>query len=403
MLQTIKNLLIGRPKQTKTEAYVSVSGSNFLKTEQEDIALKACIRILADALSVVDYSLYNADRTSVSREKFYKCLRVKANKHQNAVEFWKYMESCRLYHGNAYAYIKWGKAGILEELIPLDPTRIEIKINSAKEFYETDVKYVYTDPVKQISYTIHPDEILHFKANSRNGIVGVGAKVLLREVLNTNAKAEANMKAAAENGFGGILQFAYPSNLNTEKQKAFLEKINSVLASSGERKLALPAEFDVKLLGQASVDGGVINIRDKGVKRIAGFFGVPLYMLSEDNGSGTGAMTSTQSAAFYNHVLAPIINQYCCELTDKLLPRKDSAKGTHFEDEDIFGFRYLSPNEKTDNYCKLSAAGLITANEARAELGFEKYQDDFNSGDKLYRNGAFVTADNGDSTQVITE
>lgn len=39
----------------------------------------------------------------------------------------------------------------------------------------------------------------------------------------------------------------------------------------------------------------------------------------------------------------------------------------------------------------------MTVNEVRGEMGYPRYIDDINSGDLLYRNGAFTSADNGDS------
>ena len=69
-----------------------------------------------------------------------------------------------------------------------------------------------------------------------------------------------------------------------------------------------------------------------------------------------------------------------------------------FDNADMSGFGVLDANERTDNYVKLAAGGILTVNEVRKELGYAPYQDEFDSGNKLYRNGAFTSGDNGDST-----
>ena len=85
-------------------------------------------------------------------------------------------------------------------------------------------------------------------------------------------------------------------------------------------------------------------------------------------------------------------------LLQNLFPNRDILKGVHFEDDDISGFGMLPAETKVKVLTQLAAAGILTVNESRAELGFERYEDETNSGDKLYRNGAFTSADNGDST-----
>lgn len=272
-----------------------------------------------------------------------------------------------------------------------------VYINNTQEITEAKIIYEYRDPERGDVFTMLPDEILHLKANTVNGIIGVPTASVLSSIIQENDLAASYLQEIYNNGYSGVMVLSYVSDLSVEKRKALLAQVKEVLNSQGSRMLAIPNNIEAKILGPTNIDPSYLNLRDRGVRKIAGYLGIPLFLLNEENNAGTSAMTSAQASAFYASTLRPIIKQYCCELTAKLLTTKQIADGYRFDDADIFGFGYLSANERTDNFVKLTAAGILTVNEVRGEMGYPRYIDDINSGDLLYRNGAFTSADNGDS------
>ena len=402
MLNKIKNLFRGnanslpvkREMNEEGQLYTQVTSKSFTYREN-DIVYQSCIKILANAISSINFALYK-DNEKVANN-FYRVLSVKPNLWQNAAEFWYHMETMRNKKGNAYAYIQHDRMGNLDSLIPLDPSNMRVYINNTEEFMNAKIIYEYLDSERGKTYTLLPDEILHFKANSLNGILGVAGYDVLYESLRSNNVINGYMEEIANNGFSGVMTLTYTSDLSVEKRKKLLEQVKEILNSQGSRMLAIPAGIEAKVIGPSNIDSSYVNLLDKNNRKIAGFMGIPLFMLGEEGSSGTSALTSAQAAAFYSATLKPIIKQYCNELTSKLLTNKQINEHYYFDDEDIAGFNYLSSNERTDNYAKLVAAGILTVNEVRAELGFTRYEDDINSGDLLYRNGAFTSADNGDS------
>jgi HK97 family phage portal protein len=375
--------------------YTQVATRGFVCRNQ-DVTIEACAKILADSISAVDFGFYK-NNDKILKNPYYTCLEVKPNDWQNSSEFWYKMERDRVIHGNAYAYIKHNKAGNLEQLIPLNPLYMTVYINNTQEVTEAKIIYEYRDPERGDVFTMLPDEILHLKANTVNGIMGVPTASVLSSIIQENDLAASYLQEIYNNGYSGVMVLSYVSDLSVEKRKALLNQVKEVLQSQGSRMLAIPNNIEAKILGPTNIDPSYLNLRDRGVRKIAGYLGIPLFLLNEENNAGTSAMTSAQASAFYSTTLKPIIKQYCNELTAKLLTTKQINDGYRFDDDDLFGFGYLSANERTDNFAKLVAAGILTVNEIRGEMGYPKYIDNINSGDLLYRNGAFTVADNGDS------
>lgn len=396
---SIKNYFKGTANQMDDDFYTITTGRPFVPNVNmyTDSTYLACLEILSRAMSTVRYELYDEGQNDKDMRRFKKALCVKPNKVQNAVEFWRYMTYCMQAYGNAYAYIKWNQAGGLDELIPLSPSGMHVLVNNTEELFNAGIVYEYLDRSRGHTYTFLEGEILHFKANSRDGIVGIPTSEVLLNVLKNNGLADAYVNEVFKNGFGGVLALTYTSDLNTDARKKLMKQIKEILESQGNRMLAVPIGMDVKLLGSNGIDSSYMDLRDKGVKIISSYFGIPLYLLNEENGAGTSAMTSAQASAFYNMTIAPIVAQISAELTSKLLTERQIQAGVHFENADINGFSVLSANERVDNYVKLASAGILTVNEVRNALGMPKYDKD-ESGDLLYRNGAFTSGDNGDST-----
>ena len=404
MINKIKNFFRGNVNSVKVkkelgtlnDIYIPVSGRSFSYKER-DYTIQICAKILADAISNVSYGLYDLNNKRQKDDIYRVALNIRANRYQNSIEFWKLMERNRIIYGNAYAYINWSNDGSLKELVPLIPYRMNVYVNNTEDWLNADMVYEYTDNSGKI-YTFLPDELIHLRANSQDGLAGIPTVDALYEIVNENNIASGYISEIYQNGYAGVMTLSYTSDLSVAKRKELVSQIKEVLEHQGSRMLAIPAGIEAKVHGGNGIDGKTyIDLRDSGVKRIASFLGIPLFMLGLGDNAGATAMTTAQQSAFYNTTLKPIIRQYAAELSSKLLTKREISKGIHFEDDDISGFGLLSADERVKAFTQLAAAGILTVNECRNELGYEKYVDENNSGDLLYRNGAFTTADNGNS------
>lgn len=403
----IKNYFMGTPNGAEIkqaagvkpqETFMPISGRR-ISFGIRDCTLQVCAKILADNISSIDLSVYDLNNNKQDcNTNFFKVLNIKPNRWQNAMEFWKFMEMSRVIHGNSYAWIKHDEVGNLDQLVPLDATQTKIYINDSIPWLEAQIIYEYVDKNTGKTYTFLPDEIIHLKANSQDGIVGIPTREVLGSIIQENEASANYISEVYANGYSGVMVASYASDLNDARKKALMTQLKALLESQGNRFILPPFGVDLKILGPQTIDKAYVDLRDKGARKIASYLGIPVFLLGEGDGAGSSAMNSAQASAFYNSTIKPIIKQYSAELSYKLLSEKQLKEGLHFDDSDIAGFSCLSATEKIDNLTKLAAAGVLTDNEVRNELGFSRYEDETNSGDKLYRNGAFTSGDIGDST-----
>lgn len=391
----VNSVTVKKELGAEKDVYIPVTGRSFSYRERDN-TINICAKILADAISNIQFGLYDLNNKRQNDSSYRVALNIRANKYQNSIEFWKLMEQNRIIYGNAFAYVDW-LGDTVKELIPLIPYNMKVYVNNTEDWLHEDLIYEYIDKNGK-TYTFLPDELIHLKANSQNGLAGLPTASILSEIVEENNVATGYINEIYKNGYAGVMTLSYTSDLSVAKRKELVNQIKEIIEHQGSRMLAIPTGMDAKVQGGSGIDGKTyIDLRDAGVKKIASYLGIPLFLLGLGDNAGSSAMTTAQEQAFYNQTLKPIIRQYAAELTSKLISNRDILKGVHFEDDDISGFGMLPAETKVKVLTQLAAAGILTVNESRAELGFERYEDETNSGDKLYRNGAFTSADNGDS------
>ena len=103
------------------------------------------------------------------------------------------------------------------------------------------IVYEYTDAVTSRTYTILPEEMLHVKAYSANGLVGRSALDVIRNTLDGNAEVESALRTSVENGFSGTIVLSYTSDLSVSKQKVLQKQVKELLSNTDSTILPLPA------------------------------------------------------------------------------------------------------------------------------------------------------------------
>ena len=166
---------------------ISYKGKNALK----EATVFACIRILADAVGKLPVKIYQdkEGKQSASSHYLVPLLKNRPNPWMSARDFFKALEVQRNTYGNAYAWLDVAtvgrNAGKVQGLYPLDSTKITIYIdNSGLLPGKGSLWYVYTgEEGKQ--YKLRPDELLHIKGLTFDGIVGMTPLEQLNALLRT--------------------------------------------------------------------------------------------------------------------------------------------------------------------------------------------------------------------------
>jgi HK97 family phage portal protein len=168
----------------RTTAGVHVSP----ETALESTAILACVRVLAESFASLPANLCERvpgkGKRIAEEQWLHEVLHFQPNSWMTSFEWRELMMSWVLLWGNAYSLIKPGSKGAVTELIPLHPSRMEVKrLTNGK------LRYYYTEPTSDFAITpaepteYRQDEIFHIRWLSTDGVKGFVPTVLSREAI----------------------------------------------------------------------------------------------------------------------------------------------------------------------------------------------------------------------------
>ena len=355
-----------------------------------DIVFATCVEILAKQMAQVRWGVYdkdNAEAPNIGKLLNY-VLNVCPYPGITAYDFWNYMEKQRLGTGNALALIKYDDLGRLQHLVPLDGMNVKVYWDNANIFEgKRRIIYEYQDPVTKQTAVLLPDDVLHVKAFSANGVVGRPAIKVLFDTLQSNAEVEGALRSAVSNGFHGTIILQYTSDLNEQKQLVLQDKVARMLKNANRNIVPLPVGMNAMNIAN-DIKAYHDTLKTANAQAISSFFGVPLVMLNISGGTGMATFSSNQITQYYNLTVAPIIRAYANELSVKLLTNNQLNKGYTF-DTSSDAFDFLDPQAKASVLTAYKTSGIVTANEARTSIKYQKSTAE--GSDDLQSGGAPVT------------
>ena len=388
MLEKIKNYFRGSAYQNTqgTTIYPVWNGKKVVVDAGGDLVFLTCIEILAKNVAQIHWGLFGSDNKEVENTMaiFQKPLNLEPYPGINAYDFWRNMEVQRLAYGNAYAYICYDKTSLIKCLVPLDAAQMRVYLDNANILDgKRKIIYEYSDQPTGKKYTMLPEEVLHLKAFSNDGIVGRKAISVLGETLKSNADVESALRSNVANGFDGTILLTYTSDLSAAKQKTLQAQVQSLLSNTANKILPLPAGMNASNI-KNDIKTYYDSLKSANAQAISAFFGIPLVMLNIGGGAGMATFSTNQLQQFYNGTIAPIVRQYSNELTTKLLTERQVNKGYCFDDaSDVFD--RLDAQSKCTVLSSYVGSGILTPNEARKSLQYPASGDE--SAEKLILRG----------------
>lgn len=233
--------------------------------------------------------------------------------------------------GNAYAWVnRDSRTGRPVELIPLRPDSITPYVDRSGALW-----YVYTNPRTGEMSKLAPEDVLHYKAYSTDGITGISILRRAALTISTGLSAQQYQSDLYANGGrpSGILKTSTDLSgkpdievTNAKGEKEFIsrkelirrewEKVHNG-PGKGFRVAVLDLGLDYTPIAMSNSEAQFVESEEYRVADVARFFGVPLYLLN----AGKQAYSSNEqnSIDFVKHTMLPIIVQREQEDTWKLL------------------------------------------------------------------------------------
>lgn len=245
--------------------------------------------------------------------------------------------------GNAYAWInRDSRTGRPVELIPLCPDNVTPYVDQSGALW-----YIYTAPRTGEMTRLAPEDVLHYKAYSTDGITGISILQRASQSIATGLNAQQYQADLYANGgqpsgvlmadtdVGGTIKLTNADGqeeiiTKTERIRREWEKIHSG-PGKNFRIAVLPKGVTYTQTAMKNSEAQFIESEEYRVADVARFFGIPLYLLN----AGTQAYSSNEqnSIDLVKYTMMPPVVQREQEDSWKLLLPRERTYGLRIKRE----------------------------------------------------------------------
>lgn len=367
--------MFGRPSKSG----VSVNWKTALNVS----TVLAVTRRIAESITV-PCKVYQRDekgnRQELRDHPLYRLLEDEPNQWQSGLEYRETIGFHLALEWNHYSYI--GRvAGRIDELIPLEPSRVKVKQSEA----DGSLRYHYSNLNGTVD-VFDPSEIWHLRGPSWTGAVGLEALTLAKESIGLAIATEQTHAMLHSNG-------ANPSGIFTSDNKLGDPARKRLKEQWGQTQVGLANKFKTAVLdngikwqqiSMTGVDSQHIQTRQFQVEEICRAAGVmPIMVGYSGDKAPTFASAEQMFLQHLVHTVRPWQDRVASSAKRWLLTRQERRRGIYiaFTEE-----AFLSPAMKDKaEYFKIALGGggnpgWLTPNQVRAfqELAPEP------GGDRLY-------------------
>lgn len=301
-------------------------------------------------------------------------LSVQPNDRMNAFDFWKTAICQILLTGNAYICPVRDIYG--------DPEQYILLTAGSCIYDKLTGRYTVSDCYNGIIGSFGPQEIIHLKNYSEDGMLGMSTISYGARILGIAATSDAE----TENRFasGG----RYKAIISNDKTvKGFGEYQDGELSSAardfeaelraGHDIISIPGDVKVSTMNMTSADMQFLDSRKFTIREIARLFGVPAAKLMDDTNSVYGSAEAA-NLAFYSEALQPVTTRIEREFNAKMLGMSGFLQNRfQFDITSLFA---LDRKSMADWNMNRLQTGQVCVNDLRREDGHAPVEH----GDDLY-------------------
>lgn len=336
-----------------------------------------CVEVLSNSMAVLPVYIMN-ERTKerMTEHRAGQVLWGRANEAMTSFDYQKLMMCNQLLRGNAYAWICRDQAsGAPRELIPLPPDYMTIQVDQ-----DGHIWYLFTDPRTGGQTRLRPEEVIHYKAYSEDGLEGISVLRRASMTLSTARAAQQYENSTWTRGGqpSGIL--TTDTDLGRVKSARTLpdgsrEELDpkEQLRQSWERVHSGPgnafrvAVLDLGLkyqpISMTNTDAQFVESNEVRVADVCRFFGMPIHLAYA--GKQSFESNEQNGIEFVNYTLLAYETQWGQEDSYKLLLPSERARGLRIKRE-LKVFLRGDTEAQAAWYRAMRELSAINPNEIRA-------------------------------------
>lgn len=349
---------------------INVRGKNALK----EATVYACVKILSEAVAKLPRKIYQEDARGSHRQAsdhyLYPLLKYRPNPYMSGMDFFKAVETQRAFTGNAYVSIevetRGPNRGRVRALWPIDSSKVEVWVDD-EGLLDGRSRVWYVVNVGGERRKLQPDEILHLKGMTLDGLVGIHPIDTLRHLVEAGAGATKYLTNFYKHGLQtrGIVH--YVGDLDERQKSQFRQRFEEMSSGlkNAHRISMLPVGFQFQPLQLSMTDAQFLENTELTIRQIASAFGVKMHQLG-DLSRATHTNIAEQQRQFYVDTLQAILQGYEEEFTYKLLLQDELDAGYYFK-FNVDGILRADIKTRYEAYRIGIQSGVLKPNEARAK------------------------------------
>lgn len=345
---------------------VSVRGAKALR----EATVYACIRILSEAAAKLPLKVYRETdgAAKATGHHLYNVLKLRPNPYMSTSDWLRCLEVQRNLWGNAYCNIECHSsgrlAGQIKHLWPLDASKVKLYVDE-RGLLSSKNRIWYVVTVNGQERKLKPEEMLHLKAMTLDGLVGIPPLEYLKITIQNAAQGADYINRFFRQGLQtkGLVQ--YVGDLNSDAEKVFRERFEQMSAglTNAHRISLMPIGYKFEPISLSLTDAQFIENTQLTIRQIASAFGVKMHQLNELD-RATYANMAEQQRQFYVDTMMSILTAYEQELTYKLFLQDEIDAGYYVK----FVVDALTRADIKTRYeaYRLGLQGFLRPNEVRA-------------------------------------
>lgn len=275
----------------------------------------SCVKILSESVSGLPLKVYDdsAEERVPAKPSRSTRLLSKPNPIMTRLTFIKAAVVNMALRGNSFNLIERSDSGEWIGLIPVDGDAVEVN---------TDDDLIYWVTQGGRRFPVSPENMLHFKLFSADGIVGMSPVEYMAESMGLAKTAQDwSARFMRKGGFtGGYV--IYEQFLNKTQQAQVLEKFPDVRQGDVDdigKMAILQGNPKIVPAGLSQKDSQFIESQQFQEEALAGIWGVPLYLANRASKTSImGSNLEQQVSSFITFGLDPYIKAIESEINDKL-------------------------------------------------------------------------------------
>lgn len=362
------------------------------------VAVNACTRRIADTVASLPIHVYERLEDGGKRlapdHPNYSLLHGSTSEEMTAVEWKTQMMEDLLIPGNHVSRVMLGGKQTVREIIPLDPSEVEIKRNR-----ETGIRYFeYTPEGRTTPEILLDDEVLFIPGPWMKGGKARSPIDLVAESIGLTMSSQEYGARFFAQGASPRMFGTTPSALNEKAREQLHEYINKKIGGlkNAHKVPAFDNGFELKSIQVNHRDLQFLELRRFQLEEVARIYNVPLHMI-QNLERATFSNIEHQDIEFAKHTIRPWLTRLEARINRTLFgPREGQRYFAEFNMDALFRGDAKS---RAEFYASMIQNACMTPNEVRAKENMNPME----GGDKLLIQGATIPLEMAGKPQEVPQ